>query len=83
MRRKTNGGYYIEIRTVKEGERIRLRWQPPGRPEPTTVQVYLQDKGPKTAVRFHQEKRVGPDERTRMRQHWRNVLQQLQSLGES
>jgi RNase P protein component len=44
------------------------------------LQLYLRDKGAKTAIRFHHEKLAGAEERKQMKRRWREVLQQLQSL---
>lgn len=75
-------GYQVEIRTIRDRERIRLRWQPPGRPEPTVLQLHFGDKGDRTALRVHQEKLSNPDERERMKEHWRGVLGRLKVLAD-
>lgn len=72
-----------EIRTVAPGERIRVRWQPPDRNQPTTVQITLTPSpaaDDRTAVRIHQEGLADGDERERMRTHWKAVLEELEAL---
>lgn len=77
---ETANGYRLEVRTVDPGSRLRVRWTPPERDDPTTLQIYLQDKGEKTAVRFHHEHLADADERERMRARWKGVLEQLDAL---
>ncbi|MGD8495960.1 MAG: SRPBCC domain-containing protein [Gemmatimonadales bacterium] len=77
---RTDAGHEIEIRTTTPGERIRLRWRPPGRDEPTTLEVQLVDRGDRTAIRFDQERLADAAERERMKRHWTDVLTGLQAL---
>lgn len=76
---ETENGYRLEVRTVAPGRRLRMRWTPPDRADPTTLQIYLQDKGEKTAIRFHHEGLADADERERMKRHWKEVLGQLET----
>ncbi len=76
----TADGASGEIRSVVPGQRLRLTWSHPGLARPSTLQLYLIPSGEKTSVRFHQEKLSSQDERELMRQHWREVLRQLQDL---
>lgn len=78
---RTDAGHEIEIRTISPGEHIRLRWRPPDRDEPTTLQVHVVDKGDRTAIRFHQERLADPAERERMKRHWTEVLARLRELA--
>ena len=73
-----------EIRTVRPGERIRLTWQPAGRPAATTLQLTLscpRNTDDRTTLRFHHEKLADPEERDRMRVHWKGVLDALAGLA--
>lgn len=70
-----------EIRSFHPSKLVRLTWQPPGFPAPSTLQVSLEPSGKKTAVRFHQEKLASAETREQMRTHWRTVLQKLAELA--
>ncbi len=70
----TNDGTRGQIRTLRENERIRLTWQPSDWSAPSTLQIYFEDKGDKTALRFHHEKLKDAEQREEMKQHWRSVL---------
>lgn len=72
-----------EIRSVHPSKLLRLTWQPPDFPAPSTLQVSLEPSGKKTAVRFHQEKLASAETREQMRAHWRTVLQKLAVLAET
>lgn len=72
-----------EVRTVSEGERLRLTWQPPDREGPTTLQLTLtcpRSNETRTTLRFHHEKLADGDEREAMRERWRNVLDRLETV---
>lgn len=74
---ETEEGSRGEIR-VNSGSHLRLTWQPPGWPEPSTVQVRVIPSGEKTVISFHQEKLSGPDVREEMRTRWKGILADLQ-----
>ena len=76
----TSDGASGEIRSVAPGQRLRLTWSHPDLARSSTLQVMFIASGEKTSVRFHQEKLSSQDERERMRQHWREVLRQLEDL---
>ena len=74
---ETRDGVSGEVRTVSPGEKLRLTWKPVYLKSPSTLQIYLEAKGDRTALRFHQEKLVDSEERALMKNHWRNVLKAL------
>lgn len=79
---ETADGTVGEVRTVSEGERLRMTWQPAGRGEPTTLQLTLscpRNDDSKTTLRVHHEKLAGADEREAMREHWRGVLDRIEA----
>ena len=76
----TSDGVSGEVRSVAPGQRLRLTWSHPDLARPSTLQLMLVGSGEKTSVRFHQERLSSSDERERMRNHWREVLQRLQEL---
>ena len=80
---ETAEGTRGEIRSFTPQKLVRLTWQPPDFATPSTLQVYLEPSGKKTAVRFHQEKLASAEAREEMRAHWREVLQRLAELADS
>ncbi len=72
-----------EIRSVHPSKLLRLTWQPPHFPTPSTLQVHLESRGHKTALQFHQEKLASAEVREEMRAHWREALQRLAELANS
>lgn len=78
---RTDEGGRGEIRSVQPGERLRLTWQPDGWANQSTLQLYLQAKGDKTALRFHQEKLADAAQRSQMKTHWQDVLEQIDQLA--
>lgn len=83
---ETTTGTTGEIRTVAEGERVRLTWQPAGRGSPTTLQVTLaspRNDTSRTTIRFHHEKFADAAEREAMREHWQAVLDAVETATEA
>ncbi len=81
---ETADGTTGEIRTTKDGERIRLTWQPAERKAATTLQLMLRtpDSGDdRTRLRFHHEKLADADERETMRDHWTAVLDRIEEAA--
>lgn len=74
---ETDSGVTGELRSYRPGDRIRLTWQPADWTHDSTVQIALEDKGPKTGVRFHQERLADSDERELQRSHWKRVAEEL------
>lgn len=73
----------VEIRTQKDLERLRMRYTPKGRKEPTTLQIYLtcpRNTKEKTSLQFHQEKLASATERAKMKKHWQGVIEELAKL---
>ena len=73
----TADGTRGELRSVRPLDRVRLSWQPPGRERPATVQVALVGAPSGCSVRFHTEQLADAQDRERMREHWRSVLDVL------
>lgn len=69
-----------EIRSALPGQRIRLTWRRADMEQASTLQLYLTGSGNKTSVKFHQEQLSSLEERERMREHWREVLERLLAL---
>ncbi|MFW6183668.1 MAG: SRPBCC domain-containing protein [Chloroflexota bacterium] len=79
-RYETDDGARGEIRSVYPPGRLRLTWQPAGWENQSTLQLYLQDKGDRTALRFHHEKLRDADQRSEMKAHWTEVLERIKAL---
>lgn len=82
---ETAEGTSGEVRTVSEGERLRITWHPAGREHPTTLQMTLscpRNDETKTTLRVHHEKLVDAAERDAMKAHWQQVLDSIQAAFE-
>ena len=82
----TAEGGWFEIRSVRPGEKVRLRWSPTGDPTTaTTVQVSVRAAaGDRSRVGFHEERLPDGAARERRREHWRQVLDALvAALGDT
>lgn len=75
---RTDDGTTGEFRSVRDRDRVRLTWQPAGRPEPATVQIALTTAATGCTFRFHTERLAGPEERAAMRDHWRAVADTIE-----
>ncbi|MGW1341566.1 SRPBCC family protein [Kribbella sp. NPDC002412] len=71
---ETTAGVVGEVRSLREGDRVRLTWRPADWAHDSTVQVAVSPAGSKTVLRFHQERLADADERTRQRAHWQQVM---------
>jgi len=69
-----------EIRVDEPGSHIRLTWRPPGRGEPTVVQVRVLPARTGATIAFHQERLDGPREREAMRERWTAVIARLREM---
>lgn len=78
---ETDEGTTCEIRSIRPGERLRLTWQPKDWSRPSTLQIHLGDKGDRCTIGIHQERLADASARQEMREHWRKVLDVLQSLA--
>ena len=74
----TADGTRGEVRSLRDHDRVRLTWQPPGREAPATLQVALTEAPRGCTVRFHTERLTSADERARLRAHWSAVLDRLE-----
>lgn len=78
---ETSDEYFGEVRTMKAGERVRLRWQEVEWEKPTVVNIFLggRDRDKSILAISHDDL---PDTRlrNRMRSHWKQVLINLIQL---
>lgn len=78
---EAEGGVFGEIRTLKVGERLRLRWQDTDWEKPSVLQIYcVQQKNGKSILVFSQEKLKDGRTNLQMREHWRKVLNELAAM---
>ena len=80
---QTSEGIKGKVASFTEGRHVRLTWQPPGWPQPSTVQFYVLPNGGKTSFRLHQEKLNSAERREEMRRRWQGVLDKLEELAAS
>ncbi len=69
-----------EVRVDEPGSHVRLTWRPPGREEPTVVQVRVLPAATGATIAFHQERLGGPEEREAMRERWVAVIARLEAM---
>lgn len=70
-------GHDYELRTIKAGERMRLRRTDPATGESSTVQVTLSPAKTGTTLNFHHEGLRDTEHREEMRAHWRKIADKL------
>lgn len=77
----TDGGWF-EVRSFRQGDRVRLRWSPSGDPaQASTVQVTVRGSGAgRTRVGLHSEQLPDAASRDRQRVHWRAVMAEITAL---
>ena len=69
----------IEIRSYAHGELIRLKWQPKGWDNDSTLQVRVRPAKTGTTISVHHEWLQNAEQREAMRQHWTNLLEELKA----
>ncbi|TVT30316.1 SRPBCC domain-containing protein, partial [Amycolatopsis rhizosphaerae] len=74
---RTDDGITGEIRSFHPLDRVRLTWRPSGWGHDSTVQVTVRSSGPKTALRFHQERLSGPEERAAQHEYWQAKMDRV------
>ena len=75
---RTAAGVRGETRSLRELERVRLTWRPPGWTHDTTLQLTVRATGPgRTSLRVHQERLADAAEREQQRRHWQGVVARL------
>lgn len=77
----TSEGTKGEIRVVKQMNHLRLSWQPADWTNSSTLQLrVISGSEDKTTISFHHEKLPDAAARERMKEHWKNVLEELQIM---
>jgi hypothetical protein len=66
--------------TGRRAERVRVTWQPPGRPAPATLQVALRETAAGCAIGLHAET-VSAEEREETRARFHRALDVLSALA--
>jgi activator of HSP90 ATPase len=74
---ETASGTMGEIRSFRDGEKIRLTWRPKDWDHDSTMQVTVSPAGAKATLRFHQEWLAGADERELQRAYWKDVIERV------
>ncbi len=77
---RTADGTTGEIRAFQAVHHVRLSWQPTDWEHPSILQVRVIPTGAKTTLSFHQERLDGPQERARMAEHWKQVIEKIAVL---
>ena len=77
---ESEGGIFGEVRTMKAGRQVRIRWQNEDWPKPTTVQVVVIPRPKsKCILAIMHDGFVDVRTREKMRVHWKAVLAELRS----
>ena len=76
----TSNGTTGHIVSIKEGALLRLRWQPQGWTEPSTLQLRVIPAGGRTTISIHHERLSNAVQRVQMRQHWSDVLDTINKI---
>lgn len=71
-----------EFRVFKPYSHLRLTWQPPDWPRPSTIQVRVIPKGEKAVIAFHQEHMPSEAARVERRAHFKGALDSLSEMIE-
>ncbi len=79
---QTSDGTTGRIRVVNPGGHLRVTWQPPTWPRPSTIQIRLIPNKSKTVISFHQEHLHSAKEREQMQERWQHVLNKLRQILE-
>lgn len=79
QRYETEDGTVGEVRSLRDLDRVRLTWQPADRPDHATVQVAVAPSKAGCSLRFHTERLYDSDERERMREHWRDIIDRIEA----
>lgn len=66
-----------EVRSLSENMRVRVTHRPAKERGETTIQVGLREAKRGTTIVFHQERMTGPQERERVREHWKAVAEKV------
>ena len=85
-RYQTRDGISGEVRTLREGERVRLTRQTAETDRPTRLQVTLscpRNVAARITLRFHHEKLSSAEERERMQAYWKAVAGRLAHMIEA
>ncbi|MGH2906854.1 MAG: SRPBCC family protein [Solirubrobacterales bacterium] len=76
----SSDGHEYELRTIKPGERMRLRRTDGETGATSTVQLTLVPGKTGTSIHFHHDGLADGDEREKMRAHWKTVADRLLSI---
>src|SRR5699024_752668 len=76
---QTNNGTLGEIRSLYPHKRLQLICQLSEWTNQSTLQLHLLHKCDRTALRFQHEKLADIHQRNQMKEHWRNILQNIKN----
>ena len=72
-------GTQVEIRSYEHGALIRMKWQPKGWDNNSTLQVRVRPAKTGTTISVHHEWLQNAEQREAMLQHWTNLLEKLKA----
>lgn len=76
----TRDGTTGHIVSVQEGALLRLRWQPHGWHESSTLQLRIIPAGEKATISIHHERLSSAEQREEMQRRWSQVLDTINDI---
>ncbi len=76
----TSEGIVGHVVSIEDGKLLRLRWQPRGWDEASTLQLRFIAANDKTTISIHHERLMDAAQREAMKKHWSGVLESLSDL---
>lgn len=75
---EAEGGIFGEVRTMKEGERLRMTWQDTDWAKPSILQLWLVGRSKnKSILVFNHERLQDSRSKVFLKEHWKQVLSEL------
>ena len=79
---ESQGGIFGEVRTVKMGQRARIRWQDTDWPKPSILMLYIVSRpSEKCIVVLQHDQLTSPRLREQLRAKWKQALLDLRALA--
>lgn len=66
-----------EVRTVVEGERLRVTWRPDGWARASTIQIRVTPRGERCVIAFHEENLPDAEAREARRGHYQEAIAEI------
>lgn len=74
---QTTEGTEVKLKVLKPYSHLRMKWKPKNWENNSTLQIRVIPAKTKTIISFHQELMDNEDQRTEMKIHWNNILDEF------